>query len=367
MLYRNIMKPLLFKLDPETAHHATIGGLSAAGGIPGAQALLGAMYGVDGRRELTTDIWGLRFPNPVGLAAGLDKNGRAVKAFSRVGFGFMEVGTVTPRPQPGNPQPRLFRLPEDEALINRMGFNNEGADKLARRLAAARPYGIPLAVNIGKNKDTPNEEAVGDYIACVRELYEYADLFVVNISSPNTPDLRKLQHGSELRELLRAVMDEIGEQRAARHGKTVPVLVKIAPDLAGDELEQVVQTVADSGASGMIAANTTLDRSGLTHAHRDEAGGLSGKPLRDRSTAMIRRIYKLTGGALPIIGSGGIFSAEDAYEKIRAGASLVEIYTALIYIGPGVNRQINEGLSRLLQRDGFAHISQAVGVDATSS
>lgn len=367
MLYRHVLKPGFFKMDPETAHHWTIGGLSAIGKIPGGLNLLDMMYGVQETPDLSMDLWGIRFPHPIGLAAGLDKNGQAVQAFSSIGFGFVEVGTVTPKPQPGNDSPRLFRLPSDEALINRMGFNNLGAEYLAKQLDHIRKQKkqrIPIAVNIGKNKFTSNETAMDDYIACIRILYPYGDFFVVNISSPNTPDLRKLQHGDELRQLLDAVMQEMKVQKEKYH-RQLPILVKIAPDLINKELEQVVETISESGISGIIATNTTLSRDGLTHPNSRETGGMSGKPLAKRSTEVIRSIYKLTDGRIPIIGSGGVFTAEDAYEKIRAGASLVEIYTSLIYKGPGVNLEITRGLSELLKRDGFTHISEAVGIDVT--
>lgn len=362
MLYRNIGKPVFFKMDPEKAHHLVVGGMERAAMLPGAGTAMRGMYGVKETADLAVDLFGLHFPTPVGLAAGLDKNARAVKGFSSIGFGFMEVGTVTPKGQPGNELPRLFRLPPDEALINRMGFNNEGAEAMARRLSALKERRIPVAVNIGKNKITPNEEAHRDYETCIRELFPYGDFFVVNISSPNTPDLRSLQHGSELSSLLEAVMGEMNRQAQVHRGGK-PILVKIAPDVSDTELEFMVDTISRSGVSGIIATNTTLSREGLNHPNAREAGGLSGKPLRERSTEIVSRIYRQTGGTLPIIGSGGIFTARDAYDKIRAGASLVEIYTALIYEGPEVNRRLHAGLRELLKRDGYGHISEAVGAD----
>lgn len=362
VLYRNIGKHLFFQLDPEKAHHLMIGGLHKAAKVPGFIPMMHGMYGVKEIPELAVDLFDIHFPTPVGLAAGLDKNAEAVEAFSAIGFGFMEVGTVTPKAQPGNEQPRLFRLKPEEALINRMGFNNQGTDYMARQLAALRSRRIPIAVNIGKNKATPNEEAHLDYEQCISALYPYADFFVVNISSPNTPDLRNLQHGSELASLLEAVQKEMANQ-AAKHGMKKHVLVKIAPDVSMIELEFMVQTIMNSGVSGIIATNTTISREGINHPHAKETGGLSGKPLKERSTEVISHVYRLTEGKLPIIGSGGIFHAEDAYEKIRAGASLVEIYTALIYEGPEVNREVHRGLLDLLRRDGFSHISEAVGAD----
>ncbi len=363
MLYKWLAKPVLFQMDPEDAHHATMAAMSLAGKLPGGPALLEMMYGVRESSELSVHLWGIHFRNPVGLAAGLDKNAAAVPAFSSIGFGFMEVGTVTPKPQPGNERPRLFRLPQDHALINRMGFNNEGAAAMAEKLAQLRSRKVPLAINIGKNKSTPNERAEDDYRECLRHLYRYGDFFVVNISSPNTPDLRKLQHGEELRRLLSAVTGEMRAQQRAIGGDGKPVLVKIAPDISDGELETIIETIVDSGVSGVIATNTTIRRDGLTSGNAGETGGLSGMPLAKRSTEVIRRIYKLTGGELPIIGSGGIFSSEDAYEKIRAGASLVEVYTGMIYRGPGLIRELCSGLSQLLRRDGYTHISQAVGAD----
>lgn len=274
----------------------------------------------------------------------------------------MEVGTVTPKSQPGNDSPRLFRLLPDEALINRMGFNNEGAEAMAQRLKVLKKRRIPVAVNIGRNKVTPNESAHEDYRQCIRTLYPYGDFFVVNISSPNTPDLRSLQHGSELSNLLAQVKEEMELQRE-KSGMAKSLLVKIAPDVSDTELEYMVHTLSEAGVDGVIATNTTLNREGLKSDKAGETGGLSGKPLRDRSTEIIRSIYRQTGGKLPIIGSGGIFTSQDAYDKIRAGASLIEIYTALIYEGPEVNRRLHAGLRQLLRRDGFRNILEAVGAD----
>ncbi|TBL81342.1 quinone-dependent dihydroorotate dehydrogenase [Paenibacillus thalictri] len=361
MLYKHIVKPVLFRMDPEKAHHLTINGLGLMANFPGGKGLLQGLYGVPQYKELSSELWGITFPNPIGLAAGLDKNAKAVPGFSSVGFGFMEVGTVTPKPQAGNEQPRLFRLPTDTALINRMGFNNVGVAEMAGNLQKAGKHLIPLAINIGKNKTTPNEQAEDDYRACIAALYTYGDFFVVNISSPNTPDLRNLQHGDDLSRLLAAVKEEMAAQHKQSGGPAKPVLVKIAPDVEDEQLSYMIDTIQRSGISGIIASNTTIGREGLTHRHRGETGGLSGKPLTERSTRLIHRIYERTGGTLPIIGSGGIFSAEDAYDKIRAGASLVEVYTALIYEGPELLRSINERLRELLRRDGFTHISQAVG------
>ncbi|RAP77977.1 quinone-dependent dihydroorotate dehydrogenase [Paenibacillus montanisoli] len=366
MLYTKIAKPYFFRMDAEKAHHTVIDGLHAASRMPGVPALMRAMYGVSETKELAVDLFGLHFPHPIGLAAGLDKNAKAVDMFANIGFGFAEVGTVTPVGQAGNDLPRLFRLPSDEALINRMGFNNDGASVLAERLSKYRNRPIPIAVNIGKNKTTPNELAHEDYRACLQALYTYGDFFVVNISSPNTPDLRALQHGDELKLLLSTVMDEMAVQ-SKKSGKTrKPVLVKIAPDMTDEQLDYTVDTIVASGVNGIIATNTTISREGLGHPNAKETGGLSGKPLKERSTEVIRDVYRRTGGKLPIIGSGGIFTAADAYDKIRAGASLVEIYTALIYKGPELLRELAEGLMECLRKDGFQSIKEAVGADHRS-
>ncbi|MFS0722896.1 quinone-dependent dihydroorotate dehydrogenase [Paenibacillus sp. 1P07SE] len=361
MLYSKIAKPALFRMDPEKAHHLVIDGLHSAGKVPGMLSLLQSMYGMEPVPELAMDLFGLRFPLPVGLAAGLDKNAKSVDGFSSIGFGFAEVGTVTPKPQAGNELPRLFRLPPDDALINRMGFNNDGTEAMRLSLSRRRVKTIPIAINIGKNKATPNEQAHEDYMACIRVLYEYGDFFVVNISSPNTPDLRALQHGDELKTLLDSVRREMDAQGARRGETPKPVLVKIAPDMTAEQLEYTVDTIHKSGISGIIATNTTLSREGLTHPHAAEAGGLSGRPVTAMSTAVIRSVYSQTGGQLPIIGAGGIFDSDDAYDKICAGASLVEIYTALIYKGPEILRELNRGLLERLRRDGFTRLTEAVG------
>ncbi|GIP33915.1 quinone-dependent dihydroorotate dehydrogenase [Paenibacillus sp. J2TS4] len=362
MLYRSLAKPVLFRMDAEKAHHLIINGLSKGARFPGMASLLGQLYGTVPSPKLEVKLWDIEFPNPIGLAAGLDKNGQAVPGFSAIGFGFMEVGTVTPKPQTGNDRPRLFRLPEDLALINRMGFNNVGADQMAVNLRQTGRRTIPVAVNIGKNKTTSNEEAEQDYRECLRKLYPFGDFFVVNISSPNTPDLRKLQHGEELKRLLEAVMEE-RDRQSGQDARPKPVLVKIAPDISDQDLEYIMDTILASPISGIIATNTTIRRDGLGHPNASETGGLSGKPLTARSTDVIKAIYRLTRGRIPIIGCGGIFNAQDAYDKIRAGANLVEVYTSLIYEGPGLIKRLNAGLLELLERDGCSHISEAVGAD----
>ena len=351
-MYARLAKPLLFRLDAERAHHLTMQGAALAGQIPG---LTGVIAGrLRPHPLLSQTLWGRAYASPLGLAAGLDKNAEAVPVFTALGFGFAEVGTVTPRPQPGNPQPRLFRLPEDAALINRMGFNNLGTEHMAQNLRG--PRHAPVWVNIGKNKDTPNDEAARDYIGGVRALYRVADGFVVNVSSPNTPGLRSLGAAVELSKLVVAVLAEV---RALR--PELPVLVKLSPDMDGEDFAASVEAMAEVGVSGLVISNTTLGRDGLTNRHRDETGGLSGLPLEARSTALIAEAHRLTAGTLPIVGVGGVSSAEGAYAKILAGASLVEVYTSLVYQGPGLPGRINAGLVQLLRRDGFSHVSEAVG------
>jgi dihydroorotate dehydrogenase len=308
---------------------------------------------------LEMQVAGLRFPNPVGLAAGFDKNAFAVGAFPTLDFGFVEVGTVTPRPQVGNPSPRLFRIPADQAVINRLGFNNDGATVVARRLRLS-PRSVPVGINLGKNADTPLEQAIDDYCAGLEALFDVADYVVVNVSSPNTPGLRTLQAKEKLYILLGGVQACNRSLAQRRQMQPRPLFVKISPDLEPEALDDVVAAVEACAFDGIIATNTTLERGGLT-TPTTEAGGLSGRPLRQRSTAVIRHVYRRGQGRIPIIGVGGIFSADDAYEKIRAGASLVQLYTGLIYRGPGLPHRINVGLVRLLQRDGLTHLSQAVG------
>ncbi|OLV17124.1 quinone-dependent dihydroorotate dehydrogenase [Deinococcus marmoris] len=360
-MYPRLARPLLFRLDAEDAHHLTLSVLEAASKVPAWPALARAVMSPGA--ELAQTVFGQSFASPIGLAAGLDKNAVAVPAFAALGFGFLEVGTVTPRPQPGNERPRLFRLLEDEALINRMGFNNAGAEALHARLSALPTQSAPVWVNIGRNKDTPNEEAAGDYLKCVHALQDVADAFVINVSSPNTPGLRALQAADGLGELVRAVLDatEAGRVRTLRRP---PVLVKLAPDLHPADFEASVGAVQDAGAHGLIVSNTTLGRAGLFSEKSSETGGLSGRPLTQKSTALIGEAYRLTGGTLPIVGVGGIFSAADAYAKLRAGASLLEVYSALVYEGPGLVRRLNRGLADLLARDGVANVAGIIGVDA---
>lgn len=354
LLYRQALRPLLFRLDAEQAHHLTLRALGVAARLP--------LPAASHHPALRQGLWGLQFGSPLGLAAGLDKNGEALRAFAALGFGFLEVGTVTPRLQAGNPAPRLFRLPEDQALINRMGFNNLGAEHLAAALRR-QPLNVPVWVNIGKNKDTPNGEAAGDYRALIRGLYEQAQGFVVNVSSPNTPNLRALQQADELHDLLQGILREAERQRVRSLCAPRPVLVKLAPDLSEAEFLSSLNAAQEAGVSGVILSNTTLARANLRHPARVQAGGLSGRPLQRRSTELVARAYQLTRGQLPIVGVGGIFSAQDAYDKIRAGASLVEVYSGLIYEGPGLPRRVSAGLLKRMRADGFSHISEAVGAD----
>ncbi|WP_089970508.1 quinone-dependent dihydroorotate dehydrogenase [Lihuaxuella thermophila] len=359
-MYSSLRK-LLFQMNPETAHDWTIRSLKMMQAAPVLRKMYHQVMSVYDPR-LATTCWGLTFPNPVGLAAGFDKHANVYPALAALGFGFVEVGTLTPRPQPGNPAPRLFRLPEDQGLINRMGFNNHGVEEARQSFEhLPRPH-IPIGINLGKNKDTPNERASDDYLTGLETLYPYGDYFVINISSPNTKGLRDLQHVDALRELTSAVLTKRNEL-ADRTGRHRPVLLKIAPDLSPEELSEIVHTALHLGMDGIIATNTTLSREGLKSPHKGEAGGLSGKPLTHRSTELIRHIYSITQGQVPIIGVGGIFTGTDAYEKIRAGANLIQVYTGMIYRGPSIAKRINEELLQLLERDNFSSIQDAVGLD----
>ena len=349
-----VIRPLLMRLDAETAHNLTLKALACGIG-PRART-------VDDP-ALNVTLWNRRFPNPVGLAAGFDKNAEVVDPAFRMGFGFVEAGTVTPRPQDGNPKPRVFRDADNNAVINRMGFPNNGLDSFRRnverfRAGRNRPQGL-LGINIGMNKG--QTEPARDYCQLVRQLGPLADYLTINISSPNTPGLRDLQSPEAFLDLTRQVLEE----RARSCGPNPPpILVKLAPDLDPARMEALAQAAIESGIDGLILTNTTLDRPpSLDPEFAAQAGGLSGAPVRDKSNLAIAGFYRLIGERLPIIGLGGIFSAEDAYAKIRAGASLVQIYTGLIYRGPALVTEVNRGLSALLKRDGLSHISQAVGLD----
>lgn len=337
-MYR-LIKPLFFQFDPEKVHHFVVKQLNwFHNHFPLGRTILRSSFDVN-IKGLEREVFGIKFRNPVGLAAGFDKNGEYIEALSNLGFGFIEVGTVTPLPQPGNDQPRMFRLPQDEAIINRMGFNNKGVDTLAERLRLLKDKdkSIVIGGNIGKNKSTPNEEAVNDYIKCFDRLFDVVDYFVVNVSSPNTPGLRELQEKEPLMHLLNTL-----QQRNQTHEVCRPILLKIAPDLTNEQLDDIVEIVMTTGIAGVIATNTTIDRSGLRTTDKvlSEAGGLSGKPLTLRSTEVIRYLSEKSNKAFPIIGVGGIHSPQDAKDKLEAGASLVQLYTGFIYEGPGVVKRI---------------------------
>jgi dihydroorotate dehydrogenase len=339
----SLIKPLLFKFDPENIHYFVTRNLKRFNRFPGGAALSRAIWDLKDHR-LEKELFGLKFINPVGLAAGFDKNGEVISELANMGFGFIEVGTVTPLPQPGNPKPRMFRAPEDRALINRMGFNNLGVDVVAERIAAYRKNapsaqkGLLIGGNIGKNKNTPNEDAVSDYIKCFDRLFDVVDYFVVNVSSPNTPGLRELQEKEPLMQLLNTL-----QQRNNKNDASKPILLKIAPDLTNEQLDDIVEIVQQTKIAGVIATNTTIDKSSLSNPKlKEEAGGLSGKPLTKRSTEVIRYLADKSNRSFPIIGVGGIHSAEDALEKLDAGASLVQLYTGFIYEGPGLIKRINK-------------------------
>ena len=379
-LYRQL-RPLLFAGDAEKVHERMLTSVEFISKIPGFLPLLRSLF-LEENPLLRTQLFDKTLNNPIGLAAGFDKDGRIHPALFALGFGFVEIGTVTPRPQEGNPRPRLFRLKEDHAVINRMGFNNQGAWKMAERLVANTlkiksadadifelsedyPANIAsgmLGINIGKNKDTSLEKATDDYVSALSTLHPFAEYFTLNISSPNTEDLRNLQEKEALRILLDSVCarrDELDRN----HSRNTPLLVKLAPDLDGEALENSVHVIQEFSIQGVIATNTTVERPELKSKYRTETGGLSGKPLQKRSTAMIRTLFAELGADIPIIGVGGIFNGADAYEKIRAGAAAVQIYTALIYEGPGLVRKVKEELANLLESDGYKSVSEAVGAD----
>ncbi len=362
MLY-DLLRPFLFTLPAETAHHFGTGLLDLSLAPPPLRSLVRSTFAVDDP-ALAIERFGIHFPNPVGLAAGFDKTGELFNALGALGFGYVEIGTVTALGQPGNPKPRLFRLPDDRALLNRMGFNNPGAEAVAARLRKTRIEPV-LGINLGKSKATPLDEAASDYLRSLELLEPFARYLVVNVSSPNTPGLRQLQDAAPLRELLRALRTRAGELAAARGGPARPILLKIAPDLTDPQIDEAVGIAREEGIVGVIATNTTVSREGLrTPAVRVEAlgaGGISGAPVRARARQVVSRIWATTGGAMPIVGVGGIFTADDAWEMIRAGASLVQLYTGFIYRGPLVAREICLGLRERLKREGFRTLPEAVG------
>jgi dihydroorotate dehydrogenase len=356
--HRRIIRPWLFKRDSEAAHNSAVQQLARASRSRLALRLVKTLYGAP---ELPTEVFGFDFPNPVGLAAGMDKHAAALPGWAAMGFGFAELGGVTWHPQPGNPPPRMFRIIPDEAVINRMGFNNPGAEAMAKKLAEWKKSGLwpahPVGINLGKSKITPLEEAAADYMNSFRVLHGVADFFVVNVSSPNTPNLRQLQDKSALDGIL-AALQQVNQPRK-------PILVKVAPDLSFEALDEILELAGPRQIAGIVATNTTIARPETNDAAKQkiyaETGGLSGKPLRARSTEVVRHLYRQTKGKLPIIGVGGIFNAEDAWEKITAGASLVQCYTGLVYEGPGLARNIVMGLNVKMRLAGFKNVSEAVG------
>lgn len=363
MLYRSILRPLLFRLPPEAAHELALKTLATTFGSRLFRGIAARHYSRRPFGELRR--LNLSFPNPVGVAAGFDKNGIAVDGLAALGFGFVEVGTVTNVPQQGNPRPRLFRMPLDRALINRQGFNNHGASALAERFARHRPNCL-LGINIGKSRAVDLDDATDDYLASFELIYPYADYVVVNVSSPNTPGLRELQRADALETLVVALQKRNEELTTNKLGKPVPLLVKIAPDLSTHDMEAIVDVAGRAQLSGIIATNTTTSRAGLrtSNASVEDCGdgGLSGAPLRQRSTDIISSLYRLTKGKMTIIGVGGIFTAEDAWEKICAGASLVQVYTGFVYQGWRIARDINEELATILRREGMKSLDEAVGM-----
>ena len=356
MIHRRILRPVLFRLDPERAHTVAMSGLAALARVPPVGALVERRLRVDDPR-LRQELFGLAFANPVGLAAGFDKQAHAVPVWANLGFGFAEIGTITAQPQPGNPKPRVFRLPEDRAVINRLGFNSDGAEVIANRLAAweetGRAHRIPVGVNIGKTKVA--EDAAADYVTTFSRISRFADYIAVNVSSPNTPGLRDLQERDAFETLVTRLT---AANRVNEHPR--PVLVKIAPDLDPGALEAIVGIARDHGVSGLIVANTTIGRTGATSPLAAETGGMSGAPLRDLADDVLRRAHTVAGG-LPIIGVGGIFSAEDAWRKILAGASLVQVYTGFVYEGAGLPKRINQDVLLLMEQAGVSSLAEVIG------
>ncbi len=353
MLYP-LLRSALFQLDPEEAHERTVRTLNTAIAVPGMASILKSIYR-PATRGMSTTIAGLSFAHPVGLAAGFDKHGDVTHGMACLGFSHIEVGTVTPRPQAGNPKPRMFRLSAEQGLINRMGFNSDGMAVVAQRLVS-RPQGLPIGINIGKNRDTALADATADYLAAYTTLAPHADYVALNISSPNTPGLRQLHETAALQELLGAI-------RAANAFLQKPIFLKISPDETTEQLEQVIATAIDYGISGIIATNTTVTRPGVTSASVDEAGGLSGAPLNTLSMATLRAVVALTQGRVPIISVGGISTAADVYARLKAGASAVQVYTAMIYTGPALVALLTWGLAALMRRDGVSDITHIIGTD----
>ena len=339
-MYKNVIKPILFLFDPEKVHHLVFNLIKLIHLVPGVSFIIRGFYDFS-HPKLTREIFGLSFRNPIGLAAGFDKDAKLYNQLNNFGFGFIEIGTVTPKAQLGNPKKRLFRLSEDHGLINRMGFNNDGVEKIIHRLKTNK--NVIIGGNIGKNKDTPNDKAVKDYIFCFEGLFNYVDYFVVNVSSPNTPNLRALQSKKPLTFILNS-LQRINNQKPKRK----PILIKISPDLNKNELIDIIQIVKETNIDGVIATNTTLDRSGLKSSKKDQTGGLSGIPLRNKSTEIIKFLSEKSNKDFPIIGVGGVHSYEDAIEKFNAGADLIQLYTGFVYEGPGIVKKINKSLIKTL-------------------
>ena len=335
-MYKLLLKPFFFLFDPEFVHHTVFKLIKLSNKIPGISNLIRSIYVIKDKK-LERHLFGLTFPNPVGLAAGFDKDAKLYRELSNFGFGFIEIGTLTPKPQEGNPKKRMFRLTEDKGLINRLGFNNEGVESAINRLKKNK--GILIGGNIGKNKTTPNKKAVKDYVYCFNMLFDYVDYFVVNVSSPNTPNLRELQDKSNLKRLL-STLSNLNQTK----DQPKPILLKIAPDLNEKQLLDVVEIVTNLNIDGVIATNTTLSRENLKSFKKNETGGLSGLPLKDKSTDVIKFLHKKSKNAFPIIGVGGVHRPDDAIEKLNAGASLVQMYTGFIYEGPGIVKRINKAL-----------------------
>ncbi|MGH7798213.1 MAG: quinone-dependent dihydroorotate dehydrogenase [Candidatus Binatia bacterium] len=367
MLYKSIIRPLLFRKDPEESHEKILALLSR---LEFLSAPLEQFYRVEDSR-LRLRVGPLTLENPVGLAGGFDKNAIAPRTIASFGFGFMEIGAITAQAQSGNPKPRLYRLPEDDALINRLGFNNEGAAAIAAKVERMRARGglpkIPLGMNIGRTKIVETKDAVADFLACFETLYFHGDFFTLNVSSPNTPNLRDLQEKNLLWDLLTAVQEKNRQLAARAQVEPKPVFVKIAPDMEFSQVDEIIEVVTSAQLTGIVATNATaFMRENLKSAKGREPGGLSGRPISAKVTSVVSHIYAVTRGQLPIVGVGGIFNAQDAYDKITAGASAVQIYTGWIYEGPGAVKRINQGLLRLLERDGLKQLSEAVGIQAKS-
>ncbi|MGX4608030.1 quinone-dependent dihydroorotate dehydrogenase [Priestia sp. JNUCC 25] len=358
MVY-STLRPMLFSVDPEKAHNLSISALKLLQTNP---FLINQYYkkmNVKNPR-LKSSYWGVDFDNPVGLAAGFDKNGEVYSGLYALGFGTIEVGSVTPLPQEGNPKPRLYRLKEDNGLINRMGFNSKGVYEVEKNFVTTAKTPLPIGINLGKNKITPNAEAALDYIKGLEVLYKHGDYFVINISSPNTKNLRDLQHITNLYALLTQIINKrnnlLKELKLYR-----PIILKVAPDLTPNQIEQVVETALSAGIEGLIVSNTTIEREGLHSVYKKEEGGLSGRPLVQKSTELIYKVYKQTQGKIPIIGSGGIFTGMDAFEKLAAGANLVQVYTGMIYRGPSIAKHINNELIKIMDQRGFNSVEEVIG------